>query len=173
MLKRLYLIAGEASGDILGAKLMAALRAKRPELMFHGVGGERMTGEGLTSLFPMQDLSVIGFAEVVPHLPRILRHKREAVEDILAKRPDAVVTIDSPGFNFQVAKALKGAGIPLIHYVAPSVWAYKPERAAKTADLYDLLLALLPFEPPYFEMGRLALRICRASGGGRRTASFL
>jgi lipid-A-disaccharide synthase len=156
----IYLIAGEASGDALGAGLMRALRTLLPEVQFAGVGGEAMQREGLQSLFPYSDLSVMGFLEVVPHIPLILRRLRETALDILHKQPAVVVTIDSPGFNFRLAHALKAnlqtQHIKRVHYVAPSVWAYKPERAKKTAALFDALLTLLPFEPPYFEKEGLA-----------------
>jgi lipid-A-disaccharide synthase len=151
----IYLIAGEASGDALGAGLMRSLRAARPGILFAGIGGEEMQREGLKSLFPYSDLSIMGFLEVVPHIPVLLKRLRQTTLDIGAKQPAAVVTIDSPGFNFRLAKTLKAnadtAHIKRIHYVAPSVWAYKPGRARKTALLFDALLALLPFEPPYFE----------------------
>jgi lipid-A-disaccharide synthase len=151
----IYLIAGEASGDALGAGLMRSLRAAQPGILFAGIGGEEMQREGLTSLFPYSDLSIMGFLEVVPHIPVLLKRLRQTTLDIGAKQPAAVVTVDSPGFNFRLAKTLKAnadtARIKRIHYVAPSVWAYKPGRARKTALLFDALLALLPFEPPYFE----------------------
>jgi lipid-A-disaccharide synthase len=151
----IYLIGGEASGDALGAGLMRSLRAAQPDIRFAGIGGEAMQREGLKSLFPYTDLSIMGFLEVVPHIPALLKRLRQTALDIAAKQPAAVVTIDSPGFNFRLARALKAnadtAGIKRIHYVAPSVWAYKPGRARKTARLFDALLALLPFEPPYFE----------------------
>jgi lipid-A-disaccharide synthase len=151
----IYLVAGEASGDALGAGLMRSLRAIRPGIRFAGIGGEAMRQEGLTSLFPYGDLSIMGFSEVLPHIPALLRRLRETTSDVAARQPVAVVTIDSPGFNFRLARSLKAnavtARIKRIHYVAPSVWAYKPGRARKTAALFDALLALLPFEPPYFE----------------------
>jgi lipid-A-disaccharide synthase len=151
----IYLVAGEASGDALGAGLMQSLRALWPGLRFAGIGGEAMRLEGLTSLFPYGDLSIMGFLEVLPHIPALLKRLRETAVDIAARQPIAVVTIDSPGFNFRLARSLKAnvvtAHIKRIHYVAPSVWAYKPGRARKTAALFDALLALLPFEPPYFE----------------------
>jgi lipid-A-disaccharide synthase len=151
----IYLIAGEASGDALGAGLMRSLRAAQPGIRFAGIGGEAMQREDLRSLFPCSDLSIMGFLEVVPHIPALLRRLRETALDIVAKQPAVIVTIDSPGFNFRLAQALKAraetARIKRIHYVAPSVWAYKPSRARKTALLFDALLALLPFEPPYFE----------------------
>ncbi len=148
----IFLIAGEASGDNLGGKLMAALKHESAHpLTFSGVGGERMQEQGLKSLFPMRELSIMGFAEIIPHIPHLLGRIRETAEAIKQQRPDVVVTIDAPEFSFRVVKKLQGSGIPCIHYVAPSVWAYRPKRAAKIAKLYSHLLALLPFEPPYFE----------------------
>lgn len=153
---RIYLIAGEQSGDLLGARLMAALR-EAGITDFHGIGGPQMEAEGLHSLFPMRELSLMGFVEILPHIPRLKRRIREAVADILARKPDIIITIDSPGFCFRVARALrkhwpKGnvASPRFVHYVAPSVWAYKPGRAKKLAATYDQVLTLLPFEPPYF-----------------------
>ncbi len=147
-----FLIAGEPSGDRLGAHLMRRLRDELDgRVAFQGVGGEAMAAEGLHSLFPMSDLSVMGLAEVLPHLPLLLRRIRQTAAAVTAARPAAVVTIDSPDFAFRVARRVAGCGSPLIHYVAPSVWAWKPARAAKMAKLYDKVLALLPFEPPYFE----------------------
>ena len=147
-----FLIAGEPSGDLLGARLMAALRAETGgRVRFAGVGGEAMTAEGLQSRFPIQDLAVMGFIEVLPHLFTILRRMRETVAAVKAARPDVVVTIDSPSFTLEVAGRLKGHGIPLIHYVAPQVWVWKPWRAKQVAGYLDHLLTLLPFEPPYFE----------------------
>ncbi len=151
-----YLIAGEPSGDVLGARLMAALRREQADISFTGVGGPLMAEEGLHSLFPMTDLTVMGLSEVLPRLPLILRRIRETAADIRAKRPDVVVTIDSPDFCLRVAKRLKGSGIPVVHYVAPSVWAWRPGRAKKIARVVDHLLCLLPFEPPYFEKEGLA-----------------
>lgn len=149
----IYMIAGEASGDALGAKLMRALKEAQPACQFIGVGGEKMQQLGFSSLFPMQELSLLGFLEIIPHIPKLLGCIRQTGEDILAKKPDVVVTIDAPAFNRRVAKWLKkrGATMPLVHYVAPSVWAYKPSRARKMAALFDHILCLLPFEPPYFE----------------------
>jgi lipid-A-disaccharide synthase len=149
---RIALIAGEPSGDLLGSKLMRALTAQtdRP-IEFYGVGGERMQEHGLASLFPMAELSLIGFAEIIPHIPHLLRRIRQTVTEIERTKPDIVITIDAPEFCFRVAKKLQGSGLPLVHYVAPSVWAYREHRAAAIAKLYQHLLVLLPFEPPYFE----------------------
>jgi len=147
-----FLVAGEPSGDILGARLMASLRhLTNGRIRFAGVGGPAMEGEGLSSLFPMAELSIMGLAEILPHIPHLLRRIRQTAAEVVACRPDVVVTIDSPGFNFRLAKRLKGGGIPLVHYVAPSVWVWRPGRARKIAPLFDHLLALLPFEPPYFD----------------------
>ncbi len=156
----IFLVAGEPSGDQLGARLMAALKAETGgAVRFAGVGGPRMRAEGLQSLFPIDDLAVMGLVEVLPHLRRILRRISETVAAARRLRPDALVTIDAPGFSLRVAKRLEGAGFPLIHYVAPSVWAWKPWRARKIAGFLDHLLALLPFEPPYFEAHGLATTV--------------
>ncbi len=149
---QIYVIAGEASGDKLGAGLMHALKARsRLHISFEGLGGELMQAEGLTSLFPITELSLMGLAEVLPHIPRLRRRLLETVEDIQSRKPDIVVTIDSPGFCFRVGRRLKHGAIPIVHYVAPSVWAWKPGRAKKVSEFLDGLLTLLPFEPPYFE----------------------
>ncbi|NUB12394.1 lipid-A-disaccharide synthase [Azospirillum brasilense] len=150
----IFLIAGEPSGDALGARLMAACkRLTGGRVRFAGIGGEKMVAEGLDSLFPMGELTLFGVFELLPHLPNLLRRIDQTVADILRLRPDAVVGIDSPGFTVRVSKRVKAQApdIPLIHYVAPTVWAWKPKRAAKYAAIYDHLLAILPFEPPYFE----------------------
>ncbi|RDD62126.1 lipid-A-disaccharide synthase [Ferruginivarius sediminum] len=148
----IFLVAGEPSGDQLGARLMAALKTETGgKVRFAGVGGERMAREGLQSLFPMEELAVMGLAEVVPHLRRILRRLREVVAAVRTSGADAVVTIDSPSFGLRVLKRLSGIRRPRIHYVAPQVWAWKPWRAKQMAGCVDHLLALLPFEPPIFE----------------------
>lgn len=149
----IYLIAGEPSGDVLGANLMRALRWRTDgAVRFAGIGGEQMAAEGLTSLFPLDDLAVMGVAEVLPRARTILRRVAQAVADIRTRQPAAVVTIDSSGFNWRVAQRLRRAGdtVPLIHYVAPMVWAWRGGRARRMARWYDHLMALLPFEPPYF-----------------------
>lgn len=150
---RIFVIAGEPSGDTIGSKLIHALKQQSPKAMIHGIGGDKMEQEGLKSLFPMSELSLMGFLEIVPHIPKLLKRIRQTVEEIIAWQPDVVVTIDSPGFNFKVAAKLKerGCAIPLVHYVAPTVWAYKPERAFKVARLFEHQLLILPFEAPYFE----------------------
>jgi lipid-A-disaccharide synthase len=110
-----------------------------------------MAGQGLRSLFPPEELALMGFVEVLPHLRRLLRRIGQVSAAILAEPPDVLVTIDSPAFSLRVARRVAGRAIPLVHYVAPSVWAWRPGRAQKIARFLDLLLTLLPFEPPYFE----------------------
>jgi len=149
----IYIIAGEPSGDLLGGRLMAGLKERTGgEVRFAGIGGEAMREEGLSSLFPMAELSVMGLVEVLPRIPNILRRVGQTVADIERLGPDAVVTIDSWGFTGRVQKALKARvpDIPRIHYVAPMVWAWKPNRTRKLAAVLDLLMTLLPFEPDWF-----------------------
>ena len=147
-----FVIAGEASGDNLAAKLMAALRRKTSDnIRFAGVGGDAMAAQGLISLFPMQDLSLMGMAEILPHLPRLIRHLRSTTAAIKNLAPSVVVTVDSPGFSFRVAKRIRQLDIPLVHYVAPQLWAWRPERGHELAGMIDHLLALLPFEPEFFK----------------------
>lgn len=157
----IFLVAGEPSGDILGARLMASLKKKtKNEISFSGIGGNRMEEQGLKSMFPMDELSVMGIAEVLPKIPNLLGRINETAAAIARLRPACVVTIDSPDFNFRVAKRLKGIkknkSIPIVHYVAPTVWAWRPGRAKKVSRILDHLLTLLPFEPPYFEKEGLA-----------------
>ncbi|TNE34234.1 MAG: lipid-A-disaccharide synthase [Alphaproteobacteria bacterium] len=149
---RIFLIAGEPSGDALGAKMMQGLKlTSSRSVEFFGVGGPLMEAEGLFSLFPMEELTVMGLFEVLPKLPLLLRRIRETAEAAQNFAPDILITIDAPDFSFRVAKKLTNVAFPKVHYVAPSVWAWRPGRAQKIAPLYDHLLTLLPFEPPYFE----------------------
>jgi lipid-A-disaccharide synthase len=147
---KLFLIAGEPSGDRLGAALMAGLTSLTP-VDFAGVGGPLMQAEGLTSLFPMEELSVMGIAEVLPKYLHLKRRIRETAQAVLSSEAEALVTIDSPDFCLRVAALVKAVRpeFRTIHYVAPSVWAWRPGRAAKMAKVIDHVLALLPFEPPY------------------------
>ncbi|MBN8294054.1 lipid-A-disaccharide synthase [Rhodobacter sp. NTK016B] len=150
---KLFVIAGEPSGDALGGALMAGLKTLAPDTRFTGIGGPQMEAQGLSSLFPMDDLSVMGLAEILPKYFHLKRRIRETADAIAAEAPDAVITIDSPDFCLRVlalARA-KAPGLKTIHYVAPSVWAWRPGRAAKMARHVDHVLALLPFEPPYME----------------------
>lgn len=148
-----FLSAGEPSGDFFGSLLMKAMKDELGDrVTFVGLGGHLMEAEGLSSLFPIEELSIMGLAEIIPHIWRIRRRIRETITTIEKIRPDIVVTIDSPGFNFRVGKALKkrNLSMPLVHYVAPSVWAWRPKRAHKVAQFLDHLLVLFPFEPGYF-----------------------
>jgi len=149
---RIFLIAGEPSGDALGGALMAGLKQLAPGIEFHGVGGARMQEEGLASLFPMEELSVMGIAEVLPRYTALMRRIRQCADEVLQLSPEALVTIDSPDFCLRVARRVKAAShIRTVHYVAPTVWAWRPHRAAKMAEVIDQVLALFPFEPPYME----------------------
>lgn len=154
----MFLLAGEPSGDKLGAALMAGLRELDRSFAFEGVGGAEMTARGLQSLFPMSDLSVMGLAEVLPRYPLLRRRLGETVAAVARFAPDVLITIDSPDFCLRVVKHVRkrGQALRCVHYVAPSVWAWRPKRAEKLAKLVDQVLALLPFEPPYFE--RVGLR---------------
>lgn len=152
----IYLIAGEASGDVLGGRLIAALRAARPGLEFAGIGGEAMAQAGMASLFPIQELSLMGLLEVLPNIRRLARRLRQTVADIAARRPAVVVTIDSPGFTLRVLRAIAPLGIPRAHYVAPQAWAWRESRVRNFPGLWESLLCLLPFEPAFFARHGLA-----------------
>jgi len=145
-----YVIAGEASGDVLGARLIAAMRRRRPDLTFAGVGGPRMAEQGVASLFPMQEIALMGFVEVLPRVLQVRRRIAQTVDDIARLRPAAVVTIDIPGFAMRVLKRIAPLGIARVHYVAPTVWAWRPGRVRRYPGLFDDLLCLLPFEPEFF-----------------------
>src|SRR5690606_10820914 len=144
-----FILAGEASGDRIGANLMAGLKGRRPELAITGVGGDAMEGEGLSSLFPMDDLAVMGYRDVILRLPLLLWRARQVASAILRQRPDVVVLIDAQVFSKVVAKSLRRRGYkgPIILYVAPAVWAWGAERARKLAGIFDEILSVLPFEP--------------------------
>ncbi len=146
-----YIVAGEASGDALGARLVAALRGRRPELTFAGIGGERLAEQGMPSLFPMRELALMGLIEVLPNIRNLSRRMAETVADITARRPALIVTIDSPGFTLRLAERVKPLGIPIIHYVAPQIWAWRPGRVKKVRERVDRILCLLPFEPVLFD----------------------
>jgi len=149
---KVFLIAGEASGDKLGAALMEGLKTLVPDVEFHGVGGDLMGAQGMESQFPMHELSIMGIAEVAPKYFHLKRRIREVAEAALALKPDVMITIDSPDFCLRVAKIVKAfSDIPTVHYVAPSVWAWREGRAVKMAKVIDHVLALLPFEPPYMQ----------------------
>src|SRR5688572_13722161 len=146
---KIALVIGEASGDQLGAGLIDAIRRRRPDAAFVGLAGERMRARGMTSLFPVEEVAVMGFADILTHLPRLVRRGYATVAAVLAARPDALVIIDSPGFTHAVAKrvARRDPRLPIVNYVSPSVWAWNPRRAPRMAGYVDHVLALLPFEP--------------------------
>ena len=149
---KVFVIAGEASGDKLGAALMAGLKALRPDVSFDGVGGPLMQAEGLESRFPMEDLSVMGLAEILPKYRALKARIRQMADAVLETKPDVLITIDSPDFCLRVARLVKAAStIRTVHYVAPTVWAWRPKRAEKMAKHIDHVLALFPFEPPLMQ----------------------
>ncbi|MBT4921476.1 MAG: lipid-A-disaccharide synthase [Rickettsiales bacterium] len=152
---KIFIIAGESSGDLLGAKLVKELNKRFKSLKITGVGGEQLINAGLEPIFNLKDISVNGLIEVIPHIPRLLSRINASVDAIINFQPDLIITIDAPDFNFRVIKKLKqrapNLNSKIVHYVAPTVWAYRKKRAKKIAQLYDLLLVILPFEPPYFE----------------------
>jgi len=147
-----YLIAGEPSGDSLGARLMEAIKRKDKNAQFFGLGGDSMQAQGLKSLFDITELAVMGLAEVIPSIPRILKRIKQTVADIQNTNPDVIVTIDSWSFCARIHKKIRklNLGIPQVHYVAPQVWAWKKKRARTMYKYIDLLLTLFPYEPKYF-----------------------
>lgn len=148
---RVAMVAGEASGDQLGAGLVRALRARHPDMEFSGVGGSGMEAEGFISLFPMDRLSVMGITEVLPRLPELLRLRRELVHHLLAWQPDVYIGIDSPDFNLPIARRLHARGISTVHYVSPTVWAWRQGRVKGIKRDIDLMLTLFPFEAGFYE----------------------
>jgi lipid-A-disaccharide synthase len=146
-----YMIAGEPSGDLLGGRLIEGLRerAGRP-VVVRGVGGPRMREAGLDPLFDLSEIAFMGVAEILPRLPGLLERIRRTADDVARVRPDVLVTIDAPDFVFRVARRVRPLGIPVVHYVAPTVWAWRPGRAARVARSVDHLMTLLPFEPEHF-----------------------
>ena len=148
---KVFIVAGEASGDLLGAALMRGLSqllAEPPE--FIGVGGEEMLSEGLSSLFPMHEISIMGISEILSNYMSLRKRIRQTARAVLDEKPDVLITVDLPEFNLRVAERVrKQSHIPIVHYVAPTVWAWRPKRAAHMAKFVDHVLALFPFEPRY------------------------
>lgn len=152
-MKKIYFIAGEISGDFIGSQIIDHLKSFNKKIESIGIGGNKMQQAGnFTSLFPISEISLMGFLEIIPNIIKIKRLINLTVTNIIDNSPDLLITIDSPGFTYRVAKLVRAIlpSLKMIHIVAPSVWAYKPKRAFKYAQIYNCIFALLPFEPPYF-----------------------
>jgi lipid-A-disaccharide synthase len=148
---KIAIVAGEASGDLLGGHLIRALKAQRNDLTFIGIAGPKMMAEGAKSLFSIEKLSVRGYVEVITHLYGLLKLRRSLLKQLLAEKPDIFIGVDAPDFNFWLERKLKKHGIPTIHYVSPSIWAWRGGRIGKIKRAVSHMLALFPFEPALYE----------------------
>lgn len=149
------IVAGEASGDLLGSHLISALKAHRQDIQFFGIAGPKMQSAGAKTLYPMERLSVRGYIEVLKHLPGLLKLRRDLLKQIIAAKPDLFIGVDAPDFNFWLEKKLKKAGIPTIHYVSPSIWAWRGGRMGGIKKAVSHMLALFPFEPAIYQRARV------------------
>jgi len=154
---RVAIIAGEASGDILGAGIIEALKTRYSDIEFYGIGGELMMAQGFESKVPMEQLSVMGLIEVLSRLPSLLKLRKELIAEFIRTPPDIFIGIDAPDFNLNIELALKKAGILTAHYVSPSVWAWKQKRVFKIKEAVDLLLCLFPFEAEHYQQTKQRL----------------
>lgn len=145
------IVAGEASGDLLGSHLIRALKKQRPDLKFIGIAGPKMMAEGAETLFPLERLSVRGYVEVLRHLPGLLKMRKQVAQYFLENRPDVFIGIDAPDFNFTLERMLKQQGIPTVHYVSPSIWAWRSGKIKKIQQAVSHMLALFPFEPEIYQ----------------------